>query len=363
MHNSKHVVAFRLSVDDDAKGNDIVEVFKHAVAALELTVYRIDVFYPTFKPKSAQTFGDQRVMKDPFYPFDIVAFVDQEMFHFFGKLLILLRMEVFEAYIFEFGLHPFDPQTVGDGDINVERFLCDGRLFVRTHVLQRPHVVHAIGQLDEDATQIAVHGKQHFAEIGRLAFLFGRELIFVELGQCVDEFGNFLAEGLDDIVTRRVGILDDIVQQGRTDAGLIEFERRHEFGHAERMNDIRFSRLAALKKMFVVRIFKCTAHERTIGFRMIAHQAPDKAVIHLFDFMALLPDLFHRQACAFYPLHLLRREFDFWHLSPFSMFWSLHLARSAEPFCPALAQPPILADLAPDGDVLHYGILSLFRRG
>jgi hypothetical protein len=58
----------------------------------------------------------------------------------------------------------------------------------------------AVGQLDQHDAQIARHGHQHLAEVFGLRLLIGGELHLVELGQAIDQLGDFLAEFFGQLV-------------------------------------------------------------------------------------------------------------------------------------------------------------------
>ncbi len=81
-------------------------------------------------------------------------------------------------------------QAVGDGRVDFEGFGRNAAPFAARHVGQRPHVVRAVGQLDQDDAYIAGHGEQHLAKRLGLVFLAGVELQFVEFGQPIHQFGH-----------------------------------------------------------------------------------------------------------------------------------------------------------------------------
>lgn len=66
------------------------------------------------------------------------------------------------------------------------------QVVVRRHALHRAHVVHAVGELDQDDAHIARHRQQHLVEGFGLRFLAVEELQLVELGQAVDDGRRWL---------------------------------------------------------------------------------------------------------------------------------------------------------------------------
>ena len=73
-------------------------------------------------------------------------------------------------------------------------------------------------------------------------------MILLLLGHHVDKFGHIVAEKLTDLLHRVVGVLDHVVEQGRTDGvGTEAYLIGHDHGHRDGMQDIGFATLAALR--------------------------------------------------------------------------------------------------------------------
>ena len=60
-------------------------------------------------------------------------------------------------------------KAVRERGVDLERLSRDALLRLGLHVLERPHVVDAVAQLDEEHTDVARHGDEHLAEVLRLA--------------------------------------------------------------------------------------------------------------------------------------------------------------------------------------------------
>ena len=120
-------------------------------------------------------------------------------------------MQVAEAEVFEFSLEPANPQTVGNGSVDVERLLCDRLLLQWRQMLQRHHVVEAIRQLDEDYANVLRHGHDHLAEVLGLLLLRRLEGHLTELRDSVDEVRHILAELSLNLLERRGCVLDRVV--------------------------------------------------------------------------------------------------------------------------------------------------------
>ena len=107
----------------------------------------------------------------------------------------------------------------------------------------------AVGELDEHDAQVARHRHQHFAEILGLRFLVGSELHLVELGETIDELGNFLAELIGQLALAGPGIFQHIVQQRRHHGIGVHAPFDDGAGHRQRMRNVGFAGHALLMRM------------------------------------------------------------------------------------------------------------------
>ena len=119
-----------------------------------------------------------------------------------------------------------------------QRFLGDALLLVAAHVPQGPHVVQAVGQLDDDDPHVLGHGQKHLAHAVELLVFLGPVIETAQFRNAVDEEGDFLAEEIFQIVQRIVRIFDDIVQKRRRNGPRVDFHIRQNLGHSQRMEDI-----------------------------------------------------------------------------------------------------------------------------
>ena len=116
----------------------------------------------------------------------------------------------------------------------------------RCHGIERAHVVQSIGELDENDPHVLGHCQQHLAETLRLALL-GRSVVeLADFCQTVNEVGDLGAEVFFDVLDRRLGIFNGVVQQAGGDTDRVELEFGEDVGDFERVDQIRFARLANL---------------------------------------------------------------------------------------------------------------------
>ena len=107
---------------------------------------------------------------------------------------------------------------MGQRRVHEQRLRGDLLLLVGTHVLKGPHVVQAVGKLDQDDAHVVAEGEQHLSEILRLGA--GPRLEHpAHFRQPIDDDALFDPEHLLDVVQRHRGVLHRVVQQRTHDAG------------------------------------------------------------------------------------------------------------------------------------------------
>ena len=79
----------------------------------------------------------------------------------------------------------------------------------------------AIGQFDQDDTDVLGHGEHHLAEVLGLGLGPGFKLDRADLADTVDEVGHGIAELAGDVFLGDAGILDDVMEQPGHDAGSV----------------------------------------------------------------------------------------------------------------------------------------------
>src|SRR5215472_6382838 len=90
-----------------------------------------------------------------------------------AESLVRLWLEVFERQLLELVLDLAHAETIRNRRVDVAGFLRDAKPPLVRQMVERAHVVHPIGELDEDDADVVHHREQHLAEVLRLP-LFGR---------------------------------------------------------------------------------------------------------------------------------------------------------------------------------------------
>ncbi len=166
---------------------------------------------------------------------DVVLAVVTPLGHHRRDLLVLAGMKGLEGEILELPLDGVDAEPVRERRVDLQRLLRLLDLLLLAEILDRPHVVQSVGELDQDDADVLRHRHDHLPvvlDLGLLAALEGNPR---QLGDTLDQLRDLVPELALDLVERRIGVLDDVVEERCGQRGFVEAELRADLGHAEGM--------------------------------------------------------------------------------------------------------------------------------
>ena len=236
--DAEGAVAVAQRVDEDAEGEDVVELVERDRLADELLADRPEPLHPP-----AHLGGNPGLRQ---LPGDVVPeLLDggpgglHPLVHRVREGRELVRVEVAEGEVLELALDPAHPETVRQRRVDLHRLGRDGAPLLLPEVAQGPHVVEAVGQLDEDDPQVARHREEHLPERLGLLRLLGRVGVPADLRDAVDDVGDLLAEEDGELLLRRLGVLEDVVEEARGHGNLVELQLGQEHRHADGVDEVR----------------------------------------------------------------------------------------------------------------------------
>ena len=159
----------------------------------------------------------------------------------FANSAIGFGMEPAEGELLELLAHGLHTHAAGKRRIDLQRLLAVAPAALGRHVLERTHVVQAVGQLDQQHADVGRDSDEELAEVLRLLGLLGDEVEALDLREAVDQHADLGAEELIDLRARRLGILDHIMQERRRDRRVVELEIGQDRGDFERMREVRIA--------------------------------------------------------------------------------------------------------------------------
>jgi hypothetical protein len=130
---------------------------------------------------------------------------------------------------------------------------------------QGAQVVHAVGELDHQHSQVDGRRHDHLPERLRLGVI--APLGPVQLGDSVDQHRYLGPELRFHLADRQVGVLHRVMQQRRRKRGGVHPDRREQHRHRQRVGDVRRSRLAQLTLVVAVRHLVSARQQARVGLR------------------------------------------------------------------------------------------------
>ena len=146
-------------------------------------------------------------------------------------------MQALKGEVLELPLDRVDPQPVGKRGIDLERLARLLDLLLLRQSRQGPHVVEAVGELDQDDPEIRGHRDHHLSVVLGLALVAALEGDPGELGDPVDELGDGVAEQLLHLIQAGARVLHRVVQQRRTQRLGVEAEAGADLRHLDGVGD------------------------------------------------------------------------------------------------------------------------------
>ncbi len=163
----------------------------------------------------------------------------------------LVRVEVVEGEVLEVPLDPRHPQAVGDGGVDLERLARDPPPRLGRQVVERLHVVQAVGELDDDHPDVLGRGQDHLAEGLGLRLVVPHVGVAADLGHPVDQLGELGPEGRLQHLAGGERVLQDVVEEPDGDADLVELEVGEEKGDLQGVGQVG---LAGLPQLVLVHL-------------------------------------------------------------------------------------------------------------
>ena len=105
-------------------------------------------------------------------------------------------------------------------------------------MLQGPHVVCSVRDLDQDHPEILGHRQDHLPEVLSLALFFGTKADLAELGHTINQLCDVPVEHLAQVFEGGVRILDRVVQKRGTDGLFVELQLRRDACNSHGVADI-----------------------------------------------------------------------------------------------------------------------------
>ena len=222
VNDAEHGIAVLHRLRDHPHGVEVVHLLDRNMLPLQLLVDAVQPLDAAFhRGGDARLF--QLVAKYSFHPRQKSLSCFAAGFNRIVDLLISDRIDVAEAEVFQLSADFSHAQTVSDGGVDLESFAGNFLLPVRRQVFERPHVVQAVGQLDEHHADVIHHRQHHLAQVFGLLLFPGGEIDGADLGDALDDMRHLFAKLFADIDDRHRGIFHGVMQQPGGDRDGVHF--------------------------------------------------------------------------------------------------------------------------------------------
>ena len=171
-----------------------------------------------------------------------------------GDDAVGLRVQGLEGNVLKLVAQRLHAHAAGQWRVDFHRLLGDSQPLLGLHMIERPHVVQPVGELDQQHPHVLGHRQQQFPQIFGLGGFLGDQVELGDLGQPIDQRGDLAAEFFLDFLVGCLGILHRIVKQRRGDRRGIELHFGEDRGHFERMVEISLAGRAFLVAVRLHRI-------------------------------------------------------------------------------------------------------------
>jgi hypothetical protein len=240
------VAVARLVGRDDARGDEVVDLVEPDLLPVELLPDRVE---PLDAPLDLHVrhAGLAHLLLDALGDgLEERLVLLAPALQLLGQLAVLLRVQVLEGEVFQLAAQAAHAEAVRDGREDVERLLRDAAALLRVEVVERAHVVEAVGELDEHDAHVVHHRQQHLADVLGLLLLARLIADVRQLGEPVHQVRDLLAEGGADDFELDERVLDHVVEEPRGDRDLVQAHVGEDVGDFERVYEVGLARGARL---------------------------------------------------------------------------------------------------------------------
>ena len=278
MHDAERAIAIRRRLGNDTEAENIGELLEGERLRLHLPEDRIRLLAPSAH-LGLHPLGLEERLEIRFDGADQAFLGARNMVELLDDRLIGLRIEVHEGELLQFLSHVMHAHASGERRIDVHRLLGNAGALGLGHVLERPHVVKTVGELDEQHPHIVGDRKQELAKVLRLFGALGDQIELLDLGETLDKASDILAEQLVDFLSGRGRILDRVMKESHRDGGLIHLHLGEDRGHFERMRDVGIAAGARLLAMLLHGIDIGLVEQGLVDVRLVFLHALDELVL------------------------------------------------------------------------------------
>jgi hypothetical protein len=268
VQHAERRVAVGDALDQHAQRDEVVDLLEVDPLAAQLLVDRVQALDPPLDARldagRVQLLGDGRADPVDERRRGLRALLDARR-----ERLVARGVEVLEREVLELVLDLRHAEPAGDRGVDVERLAGDALAPLFRQVLQRAHVVQAVGELHQDHPDVVDHRQQHLAVRLGLPLLGGRVRDLRDLGDTLDDVQHVRAEVVLQPFRGGERVLEHVVEQPDRDADRVHPHLGEDRGHLERVHEVGFARGPQLALVLDRREDVCLAEDLQVGLGVV----------------------------------------------------------------------------------------------
>jgi hypothetical protein len=278
VHDTERPVTVCLAVDDDAEPEHVGELLERERLRLHLAKHRVGLLLPALDLRRHALLLEQR-RKLVLDGVDQVPVALGQFRQFARDGVIGLLVDVLEGEFLKLLAHFLHAHPTGQRSIDIHGFFGYAGAFFRRYMLQRPHVVQPVGELDQKHPHIIGNRQQQFAQVLGLLGPLGDKIEFLDLCQPFHKPPDILAEQLVDLRPRGRSVLDRVMQQRHRDGGFIEPHLGQDRGNFQRVGDVGVPARTRLLAMFLHGVNVSLVQQGLVDIRFVFLHALHELVL------------------------------------------------------------------------------------
>ena len=279
--NAQHIVAVRDIVHYHPEGAEVENAVDVQLLGVHFPVDAVHMLYAAVDG-GLDAFGVQPRLYLLLHAFHKAFQLVHLLFKGRGYLIVPRRVQVLERQILQLPFGPLHAQTVGNGGVDFHGLQGFGALLLRGLVGHGAHIVQPVGYFYQDDPDVLGHGHEHLPQILHLLVFLAGVLHTGQLCDALHYIRHRRAELTGDVGVGEVGVLDDVVEQGRDHRVLVhahvhgDVRCGHTVGHIGRAVLPELSLMGALGH-FIGLPDTLQVHSRAV-FAYLFYQVPEHLI-------------------------------------------------------------------------------------
>ena len=261
MYKTERGITLKFGIYNNTNGIEVVNLIKCFVLRIHLTIKAIYRLYSALKIEVDIVFL-KLFRKNSLCVLNKVTASAKLLLNLKMNLVITNSVEVIKADVLKLLLNTLNTEAVCQGSVNIHGLESDCTLTILLLCRKSTHVVKSVTKLDEDNTNILVHGEKHLTNVLNMSLFLICHLNLNNLGKAVNKHSNVTAKHLRKYIKISFicAILHGVMKKCRTNRIGIKTKLCNDCCNSHGMADIRLTAKAHLSLVELIGIIICLGY-------------------------------------------------------------------------------------------------------